>query len=73
MKEILPLVTFAMGALCFLLFFAALKPLTVAAASGSEHRAYCSTTAPPRLLAGHVSLRSLVASHAVATSNAGTC
>ncbi len=73
MKEILSLFTFGMGAFCFVLFFTALKPLTVAAASGSDHRAYCSTTASPRLLAAHVPLRSLVVSHEAAPASVGTC
>jgi hypothetical protein len=73
MKEILSLFTFGMGALCFVLFFTALKPLTVTAASGSEHRAYCSATASPRLLGSQISLRSLIASHGAAPGSVGTC
>jgi hypothetical protein len=49
MKEVLSLATFALGVLCFVVFFAALKPLAVTAATGPANPAYCSTKASPAL------------------------
>jgi hypothetical protein len=49
MKEVLSLATFALGVLCFLVFFTALKPLAVTAATGPANAAYCSTKTSPTL------------------------
>jgi hypothetical protein len=46
MKEVLSVFTFGIGALCFVAFFTALKPLAVTAATG-VNCAYCSTKASP--------------------------
>ena len=47
MKEVLSLFTFGIGALCFVAFFATLKPITVTAATGLANSAYCRTKASP--------------------------
>jgi hypothetical protein len=49
MKEFLSFFMFGIGALCFVAFFTALKPLAVAAATGLPNPAYCSTKASPTL------------------------
>ena len=49
MKEGLSLFTFGIWALFFVLFFTALKPHTVTAASGPGRPGQCSTKAPPSL------------------------
>ena len=49
MKEVLSFFTFGIGALCFVAFFTALKPLAVTAATGLANPAYCSTKASPTL------------------------
>jgi hypothetical protein len=49
MKEVLSFFTFGIGALCFVAFFTALKPLAVTAATGLANPAYCSTKASPAL------------------------
>ena len=43
MKEVLSFFTFGIGALCFVAFLAAFKPLAVTAAAGLANPAYCST------------------------------
>ena len=49
MKEVLSFFTFGIGALCFVAFFTALKPLAVTATTGLVNPAYCSTKASPTL------------------------
>ena len=49
MKDSLTLLTFGIGALCFVVFFATLKPAVVIAAVGSEKPSYCGTKAAPAL------------------------
>jgi hypothetical protein len=49
MKEVLSFFAFGIGALCFVAFFTALKPLAVTAATGLANPAYCSTKASPTL------------------------
>ena len=49
MKQFLTLITFGIGALFFLAFFATLKPTVVSAASGPGKAGQCSTKAPPSL------------------------
>jgi hypothetical protein len=49
MREVLSLFTFGIGALCFVVFFTALEPLAVTAATGPANPAYCSTKASPTL------------------------
>ena len=49
MKEGLSFFTFGIGALCFVAFLAAFKPLAVTAATGLANPAYCSTKASPKL------------------------
>jgi hypothetical protein len=49
MKEVLSVFTFGIGALCFVAFLTALKPLAVTAATGLANPAYCSTKASPTL------------------------
>jgi hypothetical protein len=49
MKEVLSFFTFGIGALCFVAFFTALKPLAVTATTGLTNPAYCSTKASPTL------------------------
>ena len=44
MKELLSLLLFGVGALCFLVFFATLKPDTLAAVAGPSRPDHCSTT-----------------------------
>jgi hypothetical protein len=56
MKEVLSVFTFGIGALCFVVFFTALKPLAVTAATGPANPAYCSTKSSPTLACqSHVS------------------
>ena len=56
MKEVLSFFTFGLGALCFVAFFTALKPLAVTATTGLANPAYCSTEASPTLACqSHVS------------------
>ena len=45
MKEILSLFLFSIGALFFVVFFAALRPDVVIAATGPSKPGYCDTTA----------------------------
>ena len=49
MKEVLSFFTFGIGALCFVAFFTALKPLAMTAITGLANPAYCSTKASPTL------------------------
>ena len=49
MKEVLGLITFGIGALFFVVFFAALKPDVVIAAPGPSKPGYCDTRASPTL------------------------
>ena len=49
MKEFLSFFMFGIGALCFVAFFTALKPLAVTAATGMANPAHCSTKASPTL------------------------
>jgi len=49
MKEVLSFFTFGIGALCFVAFFTALKPLAVTAVTGPANPAYCSTKGSPTL------------------------
>jgi hypothetical protein len=49
MKEVLSFFTFGIGALCFVAFLAAFKPLAVTAAAGLTNPAYCGTKASPTL------------------------
>jgi hypothetical protein len=49
MKEVLSFFAFGIGALCFVAFFTALKPLAVTAATGLANPAYCSTEVSPAL------------------------
>ena len=49
MKEILSFFTFGIGALCFVAFLTAFKPLAVTGAAGLANPAYCSTKASPTL------------------------
>ena len=49
MKEVLSFFTFSIGALCFVAFFTAFKPLSVTAATRPASLAYCSTKASPKL------------------------
>ena len=41
MKEVLSLFTFVIGAVCFVVFFAALKPNAVSAVPGTSKPEYC--------------------------------
>jgi len=47
MKEVLSLFTFGIGALFFVVFFAALKPDVVIAGSGPSTPGYCNAEASP--------------------------
>ena len=49
MKEFLSFFTFGIGALCFVAFLAAFKPLAVTAATSLTNPAYCDTKASPTL------------------------
>ena len=49
MKEVLSLITLGIGALFFVVFFAALKPDVVIVASGPSKPGYCGTKASPTL------------------------
>ena len=49
MKEVLSLFTFSIGALLFVVFFAAFKPDVVSAVTGPSEPGYCSTKASPVL------------------------
>ena len=49
MKEVLSLFTFGIGALFFVVFFAAFKPDVVIAVTGPSKPGYCSTKASPSL------------------------
>ena len=49
MKEVLSLFTFSIGALLFVVFFAAFKPDVVSAVPGPSEPGYCSTKASPVL------------------------
>ena len=49
MREVLSVFTFGIGALCFVVFFTALKPLAFTSATGPANPAYCSTKASPTL------------------------
>jgi hypothetical protein len=49
MKEVLSLFTFGIGALFFVVFFAAFKPDVVIAVPGPSKLGYCSTKASPTL------------------------
>ena len=43
MKEVLSLFTFVIGAVCFVVFFAVLKPNAVSAVPGTSKPEYCNT------------------------------
>jgi hypothetical protein len=47
MKEVLSLITFGIGALFFVVFFAAFRPDVVIAAPGPSKPGYCDTKASP--------------------------
>ena len=47
MKEVLSLFTIVIGAACFVVFFAALKPNAVSAVPGTSKPEYCNTEASP--------------------------
>jgi hypothetical protein len=47
MKEVLSLFTFVVGTLCFVMFFAVLKPNAVSAVPGTSKPACCNTQASP--------------------------
>jgi hypothetical protein len=47
MKEVLSLITLGIGALFFVVFFAALKPDVVSVATGPSKPGYCDTKASP--------------------------
>jgi hypothetical protein len=47
MKEVLSLFTFVIGAVCFVVFFAVLKPNAVSAVPGTSKPACCNTEASP--------------------------
>jgi hypothetical protein len=49
MKEVLSLITFGIGALFFVVFFAAFRPDVVIAAPVPNKPGYCDTKAPPSL------------------------
>ena len=49
MKEVLSLFTFGIGALFFVVFFAALKPDVVIAVPGPSKPEYCNTETSPTL------------------------
>jgi hypothetical protein len=56
MKEFLSLFTFGIGAFCFVVFFAALKPAAITAAVGgqarpSQHETFAYARLPPQLFA----------------------
>ena len=51
MKEVLTLLMFGIGAVCFVVFFAVLEPNAVSAVPGTSKPACCNTEAsPPRTL-----------------------
>jgi hypothetical protein len=52
MKEVFSLITFGIGALFFVVFFAAFRPAVVLAASGASKPGYCDTKASPTLACG---------------------
>ena len=56
MKEVLSLITFGIGALFFVVFFAAFKPDVVIAVPGPSKPDYCNTKASPtpRLRLAHL-------------------
>ena len=47
MKEVLSPLTFGIGAVCFVMFFAVLKPNAVSAVPGTSKPACCNTEASP--------------------------
>jgi hypothetical protein len=49
MREVLSLIMFGIGALLFVVFFAALKPDVVIAVTGPSKPDYCNTKASPTL------------------------
>ena len=56
MQEVLSLITFGIGALFFVVFFAAFKPDVVIAMTGPSKPGYCNTKASPtpRLRLAHL-------------------
>jgi hypothetical protein len=52
MQEVLSLITFGIGALFFVVFFAAFKPDVVIAMTGPSKPGYCNTKASPTLACG---------------------